>query len=97
MLELFGNFRLCSIYKDTKSDPRLRLRAVERIDEDHANPRRLWHEMGEPEYLSHIQVEQLEASSFLVKEPLNWKFENQTIQLDVDLPSYAVAAITLEF
>jgi len=70
---------------------------VERIDEDHANPRRLWHEMGEPEFLSHIQVEQLEASSFLVKEPLNWKFENQTIQLDVDLPSYAVAAITLEF
>jgi hypothetical protein len=42
-------------------------------------------------------MEQLEASSFLVKEPLNWKFENQTIQLDVDLPSYAVAAITLEF
>jgi xylan 1,4-beta-xylosidase len=70
---------------------------IERIDEDHANPRRLWHELGEPEYLSHLQVEQLEVTSRLVKEPLSWKFENQTIQLDVDLPPYAVAAITLEF
>ena len=25
---------------------------IERIDEDHANPRALWHAMGEPEYLS---------------------------------------------
>ena len=52
--------------------------------------------MGEPEYLSHLQVEQLEATSGLVKEPLSWKFENQTIQLDVAVPPYAVAAITLE-
>ena len=49
--------------------------------------------MGEPEYLSHLQVEQLEATSRLVKEPLRWKFESQTIQLDVDVPPYAVAAI----
>jgi xylan 1,4-beta-xylosidase len=69
---------------------------VERIDEDHANPRRLWHEMGEPEYLSPFQVGQLEAASRLVKEPLSWKFDDQTIQLDVDVPPYAVAALTLE-
>jgi hypothetical protein len=49
--------------------------------------------MGEPEYLSHLQVEQLEATSRLVKEPLRWKFESQTIQLDVDVPPYAVAVI----
>jgi hypothetical protein len=53
--------------------------------------------MGEPEYLSPLQVEQLEATSLLVKESRSWRFENQTIQLDVDLPPYAVAAITLEF
>jgi hypothetical protein len=52
--------------------------------------------MGEPEDLSHLHVEPLEATSRLVKEPISWKFENQTIQLDVDLPPYAVAAITLE-
>lgn len=70
---------------------------IERIDEDHCNPRRVWHEMGEPEYLAPKQVEQLEATSRLVKEPLSWKFENQTIQFQVDLPPYSVAAITLEF
>ena len=84
------NIRLTSA-----SEPRTTY--IERIDEDHANPRRLWHEMGEPQYLSHLQVEQLEATSRLVKEPLRWKFERQTIQLDVDVPPYAVAAITLEF
>ena len=70
---------------------------VERIDEDHANPRRRWEEMGEPEYLSRLQVEQLEAASRLVKEPLGYSFENRAIRLVVDLPAHAVAAVTLEF
>lgn len=51
---------------------------MERIDEDHANPRARWHEMGEPEY-SPSQVEQLEAVFRLVKEPLGWKYEDGTV------------------
>ena len=86
--------QLVNISLTNASEPRTGY--IERIDEDHANPRRLWHEMGEPEYLSPLQVEQLEATSRLVQEPYSWKFENQTIQLDVDVPPYAVAAITLE-
>jgi xylan 1,4-beta-xylosidase len=86
--------QLVSVRLTNASEPRTAY--VERIDEDHANPRRLWHEMGEPEYLSPLQVEQLEAASRLVKEPLSWKFDDLTIQLDVDVPPYAVAAITLE-
>jgi len=69
---------------------------IERIDEDHANPRRRWREMGEPEYPSRTQVEQLEAASRLVKEPLGFSYENRTVRFDVDLPPHAVAAITLE-
>ncbi len=69
---------------------------IERIDEDHANPRRHWREMGEPEYLSRSQVEQLEAASRLVKEPLSFTYENNTVRFDVDLPPHAVAAVTLE-
>ena len=38
---------------------------IQRIDEDHANPRRAWLEMGSPEYLSPLEVEQLQASSQL--------------------------------
>jgi xylan 1,4-beta-xylosidase len=87
--------QLVNINLTNASNPRAAY--IERIDEDHANPRRLWHEMGEPEYLSPLQVEQLEAASHLLKEPLSWRFENQVTKLDVDLPPYSVAAITLEF
>jgi xylan 1,4-beta-xylosidase len=52
--------------------------------------------MGEPEYPSRTQVEQLEAASRLVKEPLGFSYENRTVRFDVDLPPHAVAAITLE-
>ena len=34
---------------------------IERIDEDHANPRKLWQAMGEPEYLSALQVCRLDV------------------------------------
>jgi len=69
---------------------------VQRIDEDHANPLRRWREMGEPAYLSHPQVEQLEAASRLVKEPLGLAYAAGTIRFDVDLPPHAIAAVTLE-
>jgi len=69
---------------------------IERIDEDHANPRRRWREMGEPEYLSRLQVEQLAAASRLVKEPFGFAYADRTIRFDVDLPPHAVAAVTLE-
>ena len=70
---------------------------IERIDEDHANPRRLWQTMGEPEYLSALQVEQLQTASLLRKEPHPWKHEHGHIDLAVALPPQSVAAITIEF
>ncbi len=70
---------------------------IERIDEDHANPRRRWREMGEPEYPSRSQVEQLEEASRLVKEPLDLFYEAGTIRFNVDLPPHAVVAVTLEY
>ena len=69
---------------------------IERIDEDHANPRRRWRELGEPEYPSRAQVEQLDAASRLVKEPLGFSYADRTVRFDVDLPPHAVAAVTLE-
>jgi xylan 1,4-beta-xylosidase len=70
--------------------------SIERIDEDHANPRRQWREMGEPEYPSLSQIEQLEVASRLVKEPLRCSYEDGTIRFSFDLPPHAVAAVTLE-
>ena len=69
---------------------------VERIDDDHANAKRTWEEMGAPEYPSRLHVEQLHAASRLVKEPLAVIYRDRTIQLDVAILPHAVAAITIE-
>jgi xylan 1,4-beta-xylosidase len=77
--------------------PEPRVVYIQRIDEDHANPRRLWQAMGEPLYLNALQVEQLKAASCLEKQPQPWKYEQQNIDLSISLPPHAVAAITIEF
>jgi xylan 1,4-beta-xylosidase len=79
------------------SAPSPRTAWIERIDEDHANPRQLWQNMGEPEYLSASQVEQLETASTLRKEAQPWAQEPGNIDLAVALPPQSVAAITIEF
>jgi xylan 1,4-beta-xylosidase len=70
---------------------------TERIDEDHANPRRTWLEMGSPEYLSVADVERLQASSELCKElqPFSWAEGN--LDLHVELAPHSLAAVTLDF
>src|SRR5665213_3559098 len=70
---------------------------IERIDQDHANPRALWHTMGEPEYLSSLQVEQLSQASALRPEPVSWIPEQENLEFHVSLPTQSVTAITIEF
>ena len=70
--------------------------SLERIDEDHANAKRAWREMGEPEYLSEPEVERLQEASRLRKEQQPWRFQDQSIDLEITLPPQAVAAVTLE-
>jgi len=68
-----------------------------RIDAEHANPKRLWKEMGEPEYLSVKDVERLHAASRLVKKTQRFSYKEKSIFLEAELPPHAVAAITIEF
>jgi xylan 1,4-beta-xylosidase len=70
---------------------------IQRIDEKHANPKLLWQEMGQPEYLTEIEVEQLEEASQVVRENQRFKYEDGALFLQTDLPSHAVAAITIAF
>jgi xylan 1,4-beta-xylosidase len=70
---------------------------IERIDENHANPRRLWCAMGQPEYPSPLQVSQLEASSVLSRDALPFVCGEGTVELKLDLPPQSVAVITIEF
>ncbi|PZR77624.1 MAG: beta-xylosidase [Chthoniobacterales bacterium] len=71
--------------------------SVQRIDKEHANPRKVWHEMGEPEYLTTLELEQLQAASRLVPEPHRWKYKDGSVHLELALPPHGVAAITVEY
>jgi xylan 1,4-beta-xylosidase len=70
---------------------------IQRIDAEHANAKRLWEEMGRPEYLTEKEVEQLQESSRLVEERQSLSYKGDAVLLKVDLPPHAVAAITLSF
>jgi xylan 1,4-beta-xylosidase len=69
---------------------------VERIDEDHANPKRTWREMGQPEYLGPREVGRLEEASRLRREPLPWQPQGGAVGVEVTLPPHAVAAISFD-
>ena len=58
--------------------------------------RRRWLQMGEPEYLSRTQAEQLEAASRLVKERPGCWHENRAVRSGVELHPHVVAAVPLE-
>jgi hypothetical protein len=53
--------------------------------------------MGAPEYLSALQVDQLEAASALRTEAQPWTGDAGNIDLAVAMPTQSVAAITIEF
>ena len=53
--------------------------------------------MGAPEYLSAVQLSQLEASSALTRDALPFVCDGGTVDLKVGLPPQSVAAITIEF
>lgn len=69
---------------------------LERIDEDHGNPRKLWESLGSPEYPDADQLQRLHDASACQREPLIWRAKSGSVSLDVSLPSHAVAAITLQ-
>ena len=69
---------------------------VERIDDDHANARRQWTELGSPTDLLPRAVETLEKASQLVSEPLAITFAGGKAIIALDLPPQGTAAVTIE-
>ncbi len=70
---------------------------IKKIDDAHANPKKLWISMGKPEYLSSPQVEQLNEASRLIREPLKCDFKDSTVDFEIEMPAHSVAAVTVEF
>ncbi len=71
--------------------------AIRRIDEDHANARRRWQELGAPEYPESAALEDLHAASHLTDEAQSFRCRDGTVELDVTMPPLGVAAVTLQF
>jgi xylan 1,4-beta-xylosidase len=70
---------------------------IQRIDENHANPRQTWLDMGSPEYLRALDIERLQTSSQLRREPQSCSWVEGNINLQFELPPHSLAAVTLEF
>ena len=74
-----------------------RVAYVERVDQDHANAKRAWQAMGEPEYPSKLHIEQMEIASEMKRKPIALSYNDNTVEFDIDLPPHSVAAVTVEF
>jgi xylan 1,4-beta-xylosidase len=78
-----------------KSAPPVTAASIQRIDIDHANPKRHWEQMGEPEYLDTATVQKLKDLSQLRSEPVAIKGAARTISFEVSMPPQSVAAVRL--
>ncbi|SOD41146.1 GH39 family glycosyl hydrolase [Nitrosovibrio sp. Nv4] len=67
-----------------------------RIDEDNVNPKRVWQEMGEPEYLNLRDVETLQSASVLNPEPYPLRVLENRIDFNISMPPQSVAAMKIE-
>ena len=70
---------------------------IRRIDNEHANPKRLWLDMGAPEYLSRRQLRALHAASRCAARRLHLEAEGDSIRtFRVTLPPLSVACVRLQ-
>jgi len=70
---------------------------AERIDRDHANPKREWCAAGSPEYLDSARLERLQTASRVSREPVRCDYADGTVRFEMTLPPHAVGAVTLGF
>lgn len=69
---------------------------IERIDDDHANARRAWLEMGQPPRLLPRQVEALELASALIAEPIRFAIDDKAATFELEVPPQGVLLLTLD-
>jgi xylan 1,4-beta-xylosidase len=70
--------------------------SIERIDDEHANPRAAWVEMGSPPSLKPAMVAALEKASQLTKKEIKIPIHGTTAEITVAIPPQGTALITLE-
>jgi xylan 1,4-beta-xylosidase len=70
---------------------------AERIDREHANPKREWCACGSPGYPDLAVLQHLQAASRASREPVRCDCADGMVRFEMTLPPHAVAAVTLEF
>ncbi len=70
---------------------------IQRIDQDHANAKRRWQHMGEPEHLNAAALVELHVASRLKDETQVCRYQGGALELDITMPPLGVAAVTLQF
>lgn len=70
---------------------------VRRVDDDHANAKKAWIAMGEPEYLKAADVEKLHEASELTLESMETVMENGQCCLSFTVPVNGVCAVEIDF
>lgn len=78
-----------------KGFPKIEKILVERIDENHGNPRKTWEAMGKPVYLTDEQVQTLINASTLSQESISWQENKGDLTFKVTLQPHSVVAIFL--
>lgn len=73
----------------------VRSASLERIDEMHANPKKVWIEMGSPTYLDREQIRTLMKASKLASEDVEWKKDEDEVTIDLHIQPHSAAAILL--
>jgi xylan 1,4-beta-xylosidase len=67
--------------------------SIQRIDLEHANAKRHWEQLGEPDYLSAAMVDDLKDRSRLNSEPFAVKADSGKLSIEISMPPQSVAAI----
>lgn len=68
---------------------------LQRVDEEHCNPRKQWIEMGSPEYLRKEQLQQLMEAAELKTESIKSENTSEGVVFHVTVPPHGIAAITI--
>jgi Glycosyl hydrolases family 39. len=75
---------------------KFRRAVIRRVDENHCNPRRVWIDMGSPEYPEKEEIRKLLDASELKDEPINCENKEGSIMFTVTVPPHGIADIILE-
>ncbi len=68
---------------------------VERVDDDHGYAKKIWVEMGQPEYLKPEEVEYIKEKSKVVAEKLDYEIKDGNLVINTIVPKQGVALIQI--